>query len=409
VNALLRSHATLAPKQSHGPHRADSLVVGLAVRCMAFAALMLCASAPAASAQGPKDDRVVVLVFARGGADANVSVRIERDLRTLFDAGHREDKKIPRTLEVELRFDAGVARRGELGRARRHFNDAQRAMERNDPEEALDQLVRAQRKYRKAAPFATDPALLSGIYYYEYLGRLGLKQTKRAIEAYCAYVAWTRNYSGSQGPLEQFEPLADKCGDTATGGTSELLVTSNVDGAHVYVDGKPEGVIGKALPLGKPFIQAGPHMVEVRKAGFARWGTVVRLKKDRSLTVNAKLREARNRATDYDRLALIQFTGEQADSEAFLDDRFFELTELYGATYLVAGYLEPDVEGQNKLTLMTFHDFNRDTYSEVFGLDRDAHQPALAGYWKKQFGKDVDPGDAEAVIERAAPTMFKVE
>ena len=376
---------------------------------MALSALMLCASGPIASAQDAKQDRVVVLVFPRGGTDANVSVRIERDLRTLFDAGHREDEKIPRTLDVELRFDAGVARKGELERARRHFNDAQRAMERNDPEEALDQLIRAQRKYRKAAPFATDPALLSGIYYYEYLGRQGLKQTKKAIEAYCAYVAWTRNYSGSEGPLEQFEPLADKCGATATGGTSELLVNSNVDGAHVYVDGKPEGVIGKALPLSKPFIQAGPHMVEVRKAGYARWGTVVRLKKDRSLTVNAKLREAKNRETDYDQLATIQFSGDQAFSEAYIDDRFFELTELYGAAYLVAGYLEPDVEGQQKLTLITFHDFNRVSYTGVFGPERDAHQSVLSGYWKKQFGKDVDPADAEAIVERAAATMFKVE
>jgi len=363
----------------------------------------------AASGQDKKENRVVVMVFPRGEADPNVAVRVERDLRMIFDAEHIADKKIPRTQEVELRFDVGVARRGELDKARSHFNNAQRFCEKNDYEEARGQLLRARRKYKKAMPFATDPALLGGIYYYEYIAYNFFKQKQKATDAYCAYVALTRNYSGSRGPLEMFEPLAEKCGESKSGGDAELTVTSNVDGAHVYLDGTPSGVIGKEQPYSNPFLQAGPHMVEVRKAGYARWGTLVELSKGGAVSVKARLKKARNYESDYARLANIKFSGEDADSESYLIDQIFELTELNGVGDLVAGYLELTPEGQQKLSIITFNDFKWDTHVSVFGVERDAHQPHLAEYWKAQFGRDVDLSELEVTAERIAPTMFKVD
>lgn len=376
---------------------------------LAVAMLTLGLSVTTATGQEKGEDRVVVMVFPRGGADPNVAVRIERDLRNLFDSEHLKDKKIPRCHNVELRFDVGVARRGELDKALSHFNNAQRYCEKNDFDEARGQLLRARRKYKKALPFAMDPALLGGIYYYEYLSFHALKQEKKATEAYCAYVALTRNHSGGRGPLEMFEPLADKCGDSESGGDAELTVTSNVDGAHVYLDGVPSGVIGLEQPYSNPFLQAGPHMVEVRKAGYARWGTLVELNKGGTASVKARLKRARNYESDYARLANIKFSGDDADSESYLIDQFFELTELYGVGYLVAGYLELNAEGQQQLSLITFHDFKWDTHVGTFDAERDAHRSVLAAYWKEQFGKDADPNEMEAITERMSPTMFKVD
>lgn len=356
-----------------------------------------------------KENQVVVMVFPRGDADPMVAVRIERDLRNSFNAEHLKDKAIPRCQDVELRFDVGVARRGELDKARSHFNNAQRFCEKEDFEETRGQLLRARRKYKKAMPFATDPALLGGIYYYEYRAFERLKQPKKATEAYCAYVALTRNYSGSRGPLEIFEPLAEKCGDSKSGGDAELQVTSNVDGAHVYLDGVYAGIIGTENLFSNPFLQAGPHMVEVRKAGYARWGTMVDLTKGGSKSVKARLRRARNYETDYARLANIKFSGDDADSESYLIDQFFELTELYGAGTLVAGYLELTPEGQQQLTIITFNDFKWDTHVGVFEAGNDAHFPVIASYWKAQFGKTVDPSEIEVTAERVSPTMFKVD
>ena len=109
------------------PHR-----IGHWLSAPALVALTLGVSATTASGQDSKENRVVVMVFTRGEADPNVAVRVERDLRMIFDAEHIADKKIPRTQEVELRFDVGVARRGELDKARSHFNNAQRLCEKND-------------------------------------------------------------------------------------------------------------------------------------------------------------------------------------------------------------------------------------------------------------------------------------
>ncbi len=377
---------------------------GLAVT---FLTLGVCAST--AFADEDKDSRVVVMVFPRGEADPYAAVRIERDLRNLFDSGHLADKKIPRTQAVELRFDVGVARRGELDKARKHFNNAQRFCEKGDFDEARGQILRARRKYKKALPFATDPALLGGIYFYDYVAYKYLKKADKAKEAYCAYVALTRNYSGSRGPLEMFEPLADKCGDSKSGGDAELTVTSNVDGAHVYLDGASSGVIGTNHPYSNPFLQAGPHMVEVRKAGYARWGTLVELSKGGTVSVQARLKKAKNRESDYLRLANIKFSGDDADSESYLIDQFFEMTELYGVAVLVAGYLEVTADGQQQLSIITFNDFKWDTYVATFGAESDAHRPALTDYWKQQFGKDVDLSEIEVTAERLAPTMFKVD
>ena len=177
-----------------------------------------------------------VLVFARQGTDPNLAVRIERDVRNMMAVQHAKDQKKPSLKSIEYRFDVGHLSKGHLSRSRRQFNSAQRAIEKKKFEKAKGHLFRARRFYNRASPHSSAPALLRGIFYYDYLVEKYSGDSKKASEAYCQYVALSRALAGNVGPLEQFEPLADKCGESAAAGTAELRVTSNVDGAHVYVD-----------------------------------------------------------------------------------------------------------------------------------------------------------------------------
>ena len=357
----------------------------------------------ALAADGPQ--RAVVLVFDQG-ADANTAVRVERDLRNMYDFAV---PKTPKVLEIEPRYDVGNLTKGNLGRARRHFNDAQRALEKGEADEAHDQLFRAERFYKKAMPYSANSPLLRGIYFYGYLADVMSGATEKANNRYCEYVALTRNLAGSAGPIEQFEPLADKCGETDIAGTAELKVRANVDGAHVYVDERRVGVVGKELPYVNPFISAGPHMVEVRKAGYVRWGTLLNLKNGSSESVRAKLKEARNRADEYDPLAGLQFRGDEAFSEDYIADVLFTMAERFRVTDLVAGYLDRAPDGRSRLTLFCHGEDGVNRYDYVFAADVDAHRGALREFWKARFGEALDPADALPAFDRWAPSLFKVE
>lgn len=378
--------------------------------CFAALALAL-ALPPSAGAQpGEKDAReAVILVFARDGADPNTAVRIERDLRNMYDYARENDPSRARSFPIEPRFDVGYLSKSDIEKARRHFNDAQRAMEKEDADEAIEQLFRAQRFYTKAIPYASDTALLRGIFFYYYLARSAAGQVEKAVESYCAYVSLTRNLAGSAGPLEQFEPLADKCGESTIAGTAELQVTANVDGAHVYVDGRAVGVIGQNLPYVNPFIPAGPHLVEVRKAGYVRWGDLVSLENGKSESVRARLKDARNKGDEYDPLAGLLYRGEEAFSDGYINDLMFTMTETFGVSELVAGYINPLDDGQIQFTIYSFGDFGLERFDATFPAEVDGHRAALTEYWKARFGETLDPADALPTPDRFAPTLFRVE
>ncbi len=364
---------------------------------------MLVLSGTALAVDGER--RAVVLVFDRG-ADANTAVRIERDLRNMYDFSV---PKTPKVLEIEPRYDVGNLQKGNLGRAERHFNDAQRALAKEDAEEAHDQLFRAERFYKKAMPYSADSPLLRGIYFYGYLAdKLGGAEEK-AKNRYCEYVALTRNLAGSAGPIEQFEPLADKCGETQIAGTAELKVRANVDGAHVYVDERRVGVVGRELPYVNPFISAGPHIVEVRTAGYVRWGTLLNLKNGASQSVRAKLKEARNRKEDYDPLAGLVFRGEDAFSEDYIADLMFTMAEQFRVTDLVVGYLDRAPDGRSRLSVFCHGEEGVDRYNYAFAATVDAHRGALKEFWKARFGEALEPADALPAFDRWSPTLFKVE
>ena len=368
--------------------------------------MVLIFAAPVRAQTSPQ--KVVVLVFARGEISENASVRVERDLRNMFDTAASEGKKVPITLPVELRFDVGYISKAHLQSSRRHFNDAQRFLEKGEFDEAREQLFRAKRFYNKGIPFVQDRALLRGIFFYYYLVWLGEKLEDKAQEAYCAYVSLTRSLAGSAGQLEQFEPLADKCGPTPIAGTAELRVTANVDGAHVYVDNRAVGVIGKDLPYVDPFLPAGPHLIEVRKAGYARWGTLLTLNKGKSRSERARLKEARNRNEEYDSLADLVFEGEDAFSDAYISDFLFQMTEKFRADELVVGYLKATDSGR-QLVLFDFLEGAAERFDHAVDEGPDGHHGALADFWKKRTGEAMDPVDAIPTADRFAPTLFKVE
>lgn len=364
----------------------------------------------AAGAQAETRPGVVVIAIPRGTFSPNKAVRIERDLRNMVQAARDEgNADLPPVFPIEPRYDVGNMNKGNLNKSLRQFNDAQRKLEQGDPEEALEHLFRAERFYNKGIPFVSDTSLLRGIFYYYYLARTEAKQTKKAVEAYCAYVALTRNLAGSAGSIDQFPPLADRCEATPINGTAELRVTANVDGAHVFVDERPVGVVGRDVPYGNPFIAAGPHLVEVRKAGYARWGTLVTLSQGNTKELKAKLKKARNRAEDFAPMADLILEGPDAVSQDYLGDMFFELTERFGVTQIILAYADKPAKGPVKLTILTADDGGVETQTMTFVDDIDGHRPALMKYWKARFGEALDPADAIPVINSWAPTLFKVE
>lgn len=365
------------------------------------------------TATADPSDWAAVMVFARDGADANAAVRVERDLRNMFEYAHAEGihdeaHKVPRVRSIERWYDVGRLSKGNLEKARRHFNNAQRHLEKSEPDEAQGQLMRANIFYGRALPYAADSGLLRGIFFYQYMAFDEAGEKDKATNAYCAYVALSRNLAGSAGPLEQFEPLADKCGASPASGTAELKITANIDGAHVYVDERPVGVIGQSLPYANPFIPAGPHLVEVRKAGYARWGEMVNLETGKTVAVKAKLDKAKNVAEDYDPLAKMIFRGPDAFSEEYRIELAFQMADRFQVGTLIAAYLEPEGDGQ-RLTIFTFRDGGLDQESWRISSERNSHHEILSRYWQKKFGKALSPTEAIPIPDRWAPTLFKVE
>ncbi len=359
-------------------------------------------------ARAEDEPQATALVFARKGADPMTAARMERDLRNMFDHTHAQKPGVPRSKSIEFRFDVGRLSKADLETSRRQFNDAQRALEKGDADDAQEALFRAERFYNKGIPYATDHGLLRGIFFYYYLARLAAGMQDQARDAYCAYVALTRNLAGSAGPIEQFEPLADKCGSTSIAGTAELKVTAEVDGAHVYVDDRPTGVIGRDVAYVDPFLPAGPHLVEVRKAGYARWGTLVTLKNGASESLRAKLAEAKNRKEELDPLSELTFEGTDASSEDYITEVLFDAAQRFGVKILVTGYLETTAAG-TQLTLFTYADNAVDTRKFEVPAGVDAYRGVLKQYWQGRFGLALEPADAQPAADRWAPTLFKVE
>lgn len=367
-------------------------------------------TATSGSARAEAKPGAVVIALPKNGFDPNSAVRVERDLRNMFQTWNEEGKKdVPPVFPIERRYDVGNISKGNLNKALRQFNDAQRKLEAGDPEEALEHLFRAERFYNKGIPFVSDTPLLRGIFYYYYLARTQAKQTEKAIESYCAYVALTRNLAGSAGSIDQFPPLADRCEGTPINGTAELKVTANIDGAHVFVDERAVGVVGKNVPYVNPFIAAGPHLVEVRKAGFARWGTLVTLSQGNTKALKAKLKKARNRAEDYDPMAELVLKGEDAVSQDYLGEFFFELTERFRVTHIVLIFLDKVSGKQSEMTILTADESGVETNSYTFVDELDGHRAGLMEYWKARHGEALDPADAIPVNSSWAPTLFKVE
>ena len=89
-----------------------------------LAAWSLIAPASAADVDG-----TAVVVVVRSGADAVLGARIERDLRNMYDSAARAGKKVFPVRAIEPRFDVGRLSKADLETSRRHFNDAQRALE----------------------------------------------------------------------------------------------------------------------------------------------------------------------------------------------------------------------------------------------------------------------------------------
>ncbi|MEE2787341.1 MAG: PEGA domain-containing protein [Myxococcota bacterium] len=384
-------------------------------RAIRFAAIILSVAGAvpfvARHAQAADGVEAAVLVLARGTTDPNLAVRVERDLRNMMLVQHQQKSAMPKLKDVEPRFDVGNLSKGHLSRSQRQFNKAQRAIEKKDFGKAKGHLFRARRFYNRASPYAAKPKLLKGIFYYDYLVAKATGKRDAAKEAYCQYVALSRALAGTAGPLEQFEPLTDTCGRSKAAGTAELSIKANVDGAHVYLDNRPVGVVGRSAPYVNPFIPAGPHLVEVRKAGFVRWGQLISPENGKSLAVRAKLKQARTRVreSDYDPLMNVVLVGKDRFSPEYLNDLLFRMADQYGVQSLVVGYLDQEDSSSSTLTILTFHDQRVQRFTRSVPNDIDGYRPALKAYWTKTFGTKIDPADAQPTAERFAPTLFRVE
>jgi hypothetical protein len=362
-----------------------------------------------ALAKPSSESTVAVLVFTRG-TDANLAIRIERDLRRMYNYDRQTQASTPKAVSIEPRFDVGHISKRHLSLSSSQFNSAQRSLARNEPEEALEFLTKARRFYLRAIPYSSNSDLLRGIFYYDYLATKAVGDSKSTVGKYCAYVALVRALAGSVGPLDQFEPLADQCGQSEQAGTVELKIKANVDGAHVFIDNRAVGVVGRAVPYVNPFIPAGPHFVEVRKAGYVRWGTLALLKSGQPRSLRARLKTARAdvRQAEYEPLNKLILSGPDAHSEEYLTEILFRVSELYGVNSLVLGYLE--TAGRQKLSLSLLHftggSIERSRYKIPKSID--GYRPALKMFWKTTFKRDLSPADALPDANKFAPTFFKV-
>ena len=182
-----------------------------------------------------KRERVAVMVFSHRDVSERARVLVERDLRNMVVSAESAKKFNGRLYPIEPFFDVGQLSTAKLKTSLRHFNEAQRAFEKSEFDEAKDQLRRAERFYNKGMPFIYNgnEELLQSIYYLNFLTHRGLKNKRRARDLYCQYVSLARNLTGSVGEIDQYDVLMQMCGKSPISGTAELKVTSNVDGALV--------------------------------------------------------------------------------------------------------------------------------------------------------------------------------
>ena len=363
---------------------------------------------------GQKKDRIAVMVFAEEGVDERLRVSIEKDLRNMVVSAESSGNLKGRLYPIEPFFDVGQLSKANLRKTQRHFNEAQRAFEKNDFDEASDQLKRAKLFYMKSIPFIYNgnEELLQSIYYLNYLVHRELKDTKTMRDLYCNYISLARNITGSVGPIEQFDVLAEMCEESPISGTAELKVTSKIDGAHVYINNEPVGVVDRANPFISPFMPAGVHLVEVRKLGYARWGKLVTLENGKSKVMKARLKRAKNRSKDFLPIANLQVVGEQSFSDTYLSDFFYERTYRFKVNTILVGYLyKGSSPGNLKLTLLSFKDeMLGEKLSSQISLDqRHSYFPALAQFWRSVFGFKEEPQEMRATQSRWMPTFFKVE
>ena len=368
---------------------------------------------PLSQALAQSDDaenKAAVLCLSPDGVEPLLCAKIERDLRNMFDQTAQLEPERPAVLEIENRFDVGHISKGTLSKASRHFNNAQRAFEKGDFAEAKDQLFRAKRFYIRAIPYSADPGLLREIFFYQFRVEQAAGDAKKAEEAYCEYVALARALAGNPGPLEQFKPLAERCGGAQAAGTAELRVKTNVDGAHVYIDGRRVGVIGRRAPFVNPFVPAGPHFIEVRKVGHVRWGTLVNLKNESSKSLNARLKTARGSVLNSDLQPLLEVTvvGEDRNSDDYLSDLLFRMSEQYRVRYLVVAYLTR-VTKDLRLVILSYDGDRVVRFERPLSNGAEAYQSTLKKFWEETYGRALDPTDAQPDFRPGSPTVFKVD
>ena len=364
------------------------------------------------AAEEEEQTRIGVLAFARDGISEHLAVQFEEQLRALFQrAKEREGIRKALVVPIELRYDIGYLSKANLVRSRSHFNNAQRALETGDLEETKGQLFRAQLFYNKGVPFVSDRRLLTSIYYYRYRHAAMREDQREARELYCKYVSLSRNLTGSPGTIAQYLPLQQRCGETKMAGTGELIVQiKNVDGVHLYINNQPIATLSQSLPYNNPFMSAGVHLVELRRAGYTRWGKLITLKTGTSMKLRGRLRRARNRNDDYDPLASIPLRGEDAYSPIYLNDFLFRFTERFSLETLALAYLEGASGGKMKVTILTFHDGQPLRFeSTVAQGDSNGFQSLLSAYWKESFSDNVPDLNAAQLDQRWAPTIFRVD
>ena len=103
--------------------------------------------------EGPKKERIAVMVFTDKAVDERVRVLIERDIRNMVVSAESNPSFNGRLYPIEPFFDVGQLSNAKLRSSLRHFNEAQRAFEKGDYDEAKGQLRRAERFYLKGIPF----------------------------------------------------------------------------------------------------------------------------------------------------------------------------------------------------------------------------------------------------------------
>lgn len=383
--------------------------------CIILLGAQLFGASPEAYGQdAQKRERVAVMVFAHPDVSERIRVLVERDLRNMVVSAESSKKFNGRLYPIEPFFDVGQLSTAKLKTSLRHFNNAQRAFEKSEYDEAKDQIRRAERFYNKGMPFIYNgnEELLQSIYYLHFLTHRGLKNKRKARDLYCQYVSLARNLTGSVGAIDQYDVLAEMCGESPISGTAELKVTSNVDGAYVYVNNEAVGVVDKDHPYVNPFIPSGVHLIEVRKLGYARWGKLVSLKKGKSKSYKARLKPGRNYDRDFVPLQTLKVRGPDAFSDHYLYTFMYERTEQFKVDTLLMGYLNPGRESaQATLTLVSYRDETLGPKrEEVINVEeRNSYYPLLTRYWREVFGFDQEPEEMRATQSRWMPTFFKVE